>query len=886
MTKEKSNKTEGEKSPLSDFRSPIIFLGVLIAALAGIYRLFPQFWDTYWLTLLLIAAGLAIPFLFSPRKFWAGYGWQVGIAPGLAFVLIGIFVWFFGYRENALWEDAVRNLILTNSIILVVWLVLVFAAFRSRPGKDTTQQQKKQDSERDQKSAQLNYRKGEIWRDYRWIIAPAVIILLFLFDTSWAQSTLSTISLKKSVFPPPTEDTPQFHAEYPSQILFDDIEPSEIRIWADSLGNCGEEVEISAAGLLFAVKPSSDSSIIWREKLTFNFNKTTNAVTLLAQPSKPPDSDSLSAQIHLMSNGRLFDTSTWVVRFESKRDAQIRAWKNNFLDTGGTIVSLITAVFVGVKQLEEEKKRQKTKQVEQALSKLETNANEDLSKTLQELWNLTANWNEWDKALQNQFRRAYSTFIEQKLWDALAAKTLAEITSDVDLCLQICERIFDDKEEKPISTLKQLQSALRQDEEAPLALLSLLKEYPSSINIAKIIASAFPLALKAKTIADYKNEFPNQIQALRVELGFIDTESFPLQAQFTFYTKPHISEDRLTAWLKAHELDCSPFADADSPFYSVPDKQLLITHATPGFALSTSDFQNITFEFANAWDAGTALFEFCITLRSNLRLKNDIFFLVVTPGMVDDYGADHPRKLLLHALAEQWIWLLAEEPTLFYSLESGQRELRGRLLRWHDLSPSITVNKIAKFARHLDGMKKERENEEKENQTVFFSKITEWLGGMSANELQTEEINALIGLRPAPTQRTLFLISTIDLNPHVKRQISPSLHEQLGAQSDWLSVHDCGLAHFLVDNKNPKTVSVPALVRQCNIRVQKCSRNKIEFNQLFDAPGEEPDAILAQKADGSPGRMVRLGQKLLMQHVEKYPLDELLHIEDLIALEL
>ncbi|GAB4500333.1 MAG: hypothetical protein OHK003_20080 [Anaerolineales bacterium] len=504
---------------------------------------------------------------------------------------------------------------------------------------------------------------------------------------------------------------------------------------------------------------------------------------------------------------------------------------------------------------------------------------------------LTKHWEEWDQVFQDQARTTFSIFIENGLWDAIAGITLDEIIKDINRFAQVCERIFDDKEEKPISTLKQLQSALRLDEEARFNLLSMLKEYPASIVTAKIIARALPLDLKMKTIAEYVGKFPAQIRALRVELGFIDTESFPLQEQYSYYAKEHATEERLTAWLRAHELDCSPFADADSPFYSVPDKQLLITHATPGFALSTSDFQNITFEFANAWDAGAALFEFCITLPSNLRLKDDIFSLAVTPGMVEDYGADHPRKLLLHALAEQWIWLLAEEPTLFYSLESGQRDLAGRLLRWHDFSPSITVNKIAEFAIHLDGMKKERENEEKENQTAFFSKITEWLGGMSANELRTEEINALIGLRPAPTKRTLFLISAIDLNPHVTGQISPSLHEQLGAQSDWLSVHDCGLAHFLVDNKNPKTVSVPALVRQCNIRVQKCSRNKIEFNQLFDAPGEVPDAILAQKANGSPGRMVRLGQKLLMQHVERYPPDDkdnykYLHIEDLIDLEL
>lgn len=862
MKKETDNKTEGGKSPLSEFRSPIIFLGVLIAAVAGISRLFPQFWDAYWLPVLLLAAGIAIPPLFSPWKFWAGYGWQVGIAPGLAFVLMGIFIWFFGYETAELWKNAVLDLVRTNSIILAVWHVLVLVAFRSR--KDTKQP---------------DYRKGEIWRDYRWIIAPIVIILLFLFDTSWAQSTLSISSMAKSDLRATPPDSFQIHAEYPLRIPFDKAEPSEIRLWVTGTVNC-IELEISADGLVFAVKPPSDAPLQWSDKLRLKLDGTTTAITLWVQPAKPPETDSKSVQLNLNYGGKSLETKIIV---ESKRDSQIRGWKKSFLDTGGTIVSLITAVFVGVKQLEEEKKRQKIRQVEQAISKLETDAKEDLSKALQEHWNLTADWNEWDKALQDQFCKAYTSFIEQKLWDALAHKTVSEITSDVDLCLQICERIFKDEKTKPVAILKKLQYALRQDEHAPLNLLSMLKEYPASIITARIIARAFPPDLKVKTITKNADKFPAQIRALRWELGVPDTESFPLQTQYSYYAKEHAPAERLTAWLKAHELECSPFADADSPFYSVLDEQLPIVLATPGFALPTSISQNIVFEFATAWDAGAALFEFC---KINARLKDDTFSLAVTPSMVEEYGAEHPRKLLLHALAEQWIWSLAEDPTLFYSLESVQRDLAGRLLRWHDLSPSITVNKIAEFIRHLEGRKKEEEKEEKKNQTVFFSKITEWLGGMSANDLRAEEINALIGLRPAPARRTVFLISTIDLNPHVKGQIPPSLHERLGAQADWLSVHHGGLVHFLPGDKNRQTVSLPLLVNQCNIRVQKCSRNTLVFNQLFDAPGEEPDTILAQKANGSPGRMVRLGQKLLLQHIEKYPLGELLHIEDLIVLEL
>lgn len=877
MTKEKSDKTDGGGAPFARYVPLMIILGIVLAV-GGIFLFCPALWESYYIPILLIAAGLAIPFLFSPWKFWAGYGVQVGIAPGLAFVLMGVFILLFGYTTDGLWQDAVSNLIWTNTVVLLLWFIfIVFFLFRRRKNSGQKMQ---------------GYYRGERWRDYRWVIAPAVLILLFLFDTSWAQSTLSTSSLKKTVIDSTSPASVQFHAEYPSQILFDDPEPSEIHLWATGSLNCTKLV-ITGEGLLFAIKPSSDSSIEWYPSLSIRFDKKTKAKTLLVQPVKPPESDSQRIQIELNSSDK---TLAWWINIESKRDSQIRDWKKNFLGTGSMVVSLITAVFVGIKQLEEEKKRQRAEGIKQAIATFDTDAKNDLSKILQEHLELTADWDEWDRALQEQLRKAYTSCIEKELWEALAAKTIAEVKEGVALLSQICDRIFKIEQEKPVATLKQLQSALQQDEHASFNLLSMLKEYPASINAAKIIAGAFSPALKTKTITNYTSKFPKQIRDLRVELNFPDLESFPLQEQFTFYKKKHISESRLTDWLKAHELKCSPFEDADSPFYTVLNDQLLIDFASPGFVFSMPDLKNRAFEFSNSWDASVALLSYCQSYRGDFTRideKEKTLFVVITPNLIKDYISTHTQKLYLHALAEQWIWSLAEAPTLFYILKDSQRDLVGRLLRWHDFSPSIAVNKIAEFSRYLQESRKGKEKEEQEergkeeekNQKVFFSKIVEWLTNTNADDLRTEETNAMIGLRPLPKKRTVFLISSVDLNPHVTTQIPSSLHETMNEQSDWLSAHDCGLIRFLISDKNWQTVSVSELVNQCNIRVRKCSKTgNVEFNQFFDAPGLEPDAILAQKANGSPGRMVRLGQKLLMQHVERYPSSELLHIEDLIAL--
>jgi hypothetical protein len=84
------------------------------------------------------------------------------------------------------------------------------------------------------------------------------------------------------------------------------------------------------------------------------------------------------------------------------------------------------------------------------------------------------------------------------------------------------------------------------------------------------------------------------------------------------------------------------------------------------------------------------------------------------------------------------------------------------------------------------------------------------------------------------------------------------------------------------------------LIQILNQRIQRCviqentpsDQGINTFNDLFIRHDEEEaEKILARKANGSPGEMVRLGKDLFVQHVANHSLDENLHIEDLIALE-
>ncbi|MBE7536566.1 MAG: hypothetical protein HS124_12660 [Anaerolineales bacterium] len=740
----------------------------------------------------------------------------------------------------------------------------------------------------------LSFWRG-LWRNYRWIVGSTILILLVLTNVSWAKSLLSINALEKRQFIQyhiPDSNT-ILHVEYPSQILYDSQNTPSLMFWVKTpVPFSSPTLGITAEDLLLGIQASKDSPVQWERivQKSLPINGDTLTILLLPVSQNPETTKTITLPIEIIT-AKGSQTKELSIKVEGRLDAQHRKWANAFLETGGIIVSLALGVFAALKQLDDEKKRGKIKQIEQSIASFDADLNNDLSISLNKHLNLIADWDEWDRTLQDQFRARYFSLFDEKhknntaFWNAIADETIDDMRSSVDLCQRVCGRIFNSKGEKPIFVLNQLQSALQQGNQSSLDVLTVLKEYPASINIAKIIASAFPPDLKKKTIDDYTSKFLDQIRDLRVELDFPDFESFPLQRQFSFYAKDHIFEDRLNAWLETHELDCSPFADADSPFYSVLNGRLLIDTdiAPPGFLLPKPSAQNQILDFSNSWDAGAGLFEYCNALKSNTSLKDAIFFSIIAPSMTENYGTDHTRKLYLHALAEQWIWSLAETPTLFYSLQSEQRDLVGRLIRWHDISPSITAHKNEKFAGRL-------QEKEKKRQAFPLSGLTAWLSEKDAADLRTEEINALIELQPYPKRSNLFLVPTIDLNPQVERQISGNLHEKFAEQFDWLSAHNSKAVIFSMSAKNRQVVILENLVNQCKIRTRKCSNDKLEFNQLFDAPGSEPDKILARKANGSPGRMVRLGQKLLLQHVEKYsPSDkenyEYLHVEDLEALQ-
>jgi hypothetical protein len=613
-------------------------------------------------------------------------------------------------------------------------------------------------------------------------------------------------------------------------------------------------------------------SLNWQNTLDITFSEDHDAVALLIQSAKSVGVSSQETKLKVISNSTNLDTSKWEkIIVEGSKNSQLRSWKKNILDTSSVVISLIVAIFAGVKQLEEEKKRKRADEIKQAIDTFDTIIINDFPQALADYLELIWDWDAWEKPMQKQFREKFSSFVDtDEFWNRLSNRSVSEIEKDVDRSLQLCVAVSINKEQ-----LVLLKDAIQQDTHF---LLTLVRKHSQSIAVAKRVAKALSDERKRKIREEFGNEFQSEIIALKDELGFLE-KNFPLQEQFHhFAIIPHI-EDKIAKWLEMRQMQYSPFLDANSPYtLLIGEKKPFIDHVSTSFAFTTSNHPISTFGFANPWDVGAALFEYCKTLQIQPNIIDETFVVILTPTIGADYGACKTRKLVLHALAEQWLWSLSEKPTMLYDLHQTPRALLGRLLRWHSGSPFAAINRIEQLIE---------KRTDSENTINIPRKIIEWLNNIDTTDLRTEEINSLIELRPPLKRRTMLLVSSVDINPWISTQITVKQHEMLDGEADWLDIHGWALMHFLLDGTNPQTITMQVLSNQCNLRTRKCSNEKIEaFNALFAPHDKEPaDIILASKAKGSPGKMVRLGQNLLLQHVEKYPPEDDLQIDDLLAIE-
>jgi hypothetical protein len=840
MTKEKQHKTKGGKFLLSDYVVQSMFLVVLSAAVALIYLKYPIFWKDHWIPITINASGIGILALIS---FWRDF-----------------------------------------------------------------------------------------WRNYRWILAPFVLIVVLFIDTSWIKSNLSMNALEK-----PHHDkyripssTIYLNVETPAKILYESISPITITLWIKCDSPCTPQktsIFSNNPPMLFAVQTQADIPLQWRENLEVILPEDGSAVTVFFQPpSFPDETQKIELSVNVSSQTISLDKNK--ILLEDRKTAQRNAWINTLLDTGSIVLSLIGVVFAGIKQLEEEQKRKRIDEIKQAIERFDNKVQSDFSKALDDLLRLTQDWRIWEKTLQTQFSEKLASFLESGLfWEIETGRVISEFENDVEQILKLCDIASYDNIQ-----LKLLDRVSNQDERA---LLELVKEFPQSFAVVKRITKNLPKEIKDKISKDFRKDFASEITLLSGELDF--PTGYPLlQILFQHYGEENIEleDSPLTKWLRNHKLNYSPFLDAENPFIYLPKSEYVffVDQISPGYTFDTLSKNHYNFKFRTVWDLRAAVYNYCKDLPGSIAPTS--FLILFSPSLFIKFSGSTTHEFILHSLAEQWLWTLAKTPALFYDLNDSLQKMLGRLLFWHCGSSSAVIfwlkeytgeehkqaasitdkstqekifenffRKTISWFRKLIGskentkeIKKERgqDNSKEKNTQDFLKKAHAWLKEIDTLPLRVEEMNTLVELRPASMKRSIILVPSINLNSQTNSRIFREKHEILDKVSDWLDIHHYTLVHFQLSDTDWWRLTDKVLTQKVNERVQQCvakenvslDQQVVSFDDLFVRHNEEAaERILARKANGSPGEMVRLGQKLLLQHAAKYPSEEDLHIEDLINLE-
>ncbi|MBK9602453.1 MAG: hypothetical protein IPO36_11520 [Anaerolineales bacterium] len=113
----------------------------------------------------------------------------------------------------------------------------------------------------------------------------------------------------------------------------------------------------------------------------------------------------------------------------------------------------------------------------------------------------------------------------------------------------------------------------------------------------------------------------------------------------------------------------------------------LVLHLQPRII----QYQRLDLQILGMWVRTLRILQ---ALQIQPNIIDETFVVILTPTIGADYGAEETRKLVLHALAEQWLWSLSEKPTMLYDLHQTPRALLSRLLRWHSGSPFPAINRI------------------------------------------------------------------------------------------------------------------------------------------------------------------------------------------------
>ena len=787
------------------------------------------------------------------------------------------------------------------------------------------------------------------FRDNVWIIVPAVLIVCFLILTTVFKSLLgvNTMDIRQSFVSPVRDTGWELHVEYPRRVSYNTGQTSTIQIWAVCVNRvqpCPSNLRLSSYQhtLQFALDGQTSH---WKPIIKIFLSSDGKAIPVRVAPLS--SQATLDARIKILPSaaGRNILLPDGI-HFEGARDAKIRLWGSEFLGTGSFIISVIIAIFAGIKQLSEEKKREMREIIQMALDQFDGDGKNMSVLGFLKKWEiLQKDWRDWSRKHHSQFEEKFKDFLRG---DNFLPK-LGEESTDIQDVIPAAKNIYkkftpegqiDFLQENFIAQKANLKGAdrlafykkLKSDEQKILfalgevyqsnlagssgndsydvylclmaAAITLLGINRKADKLAVRIIEKIPEKVRQTIFDKIRNEGPQfdlskkrlpislskqlkDVFRFSIDDGYLAPE-YPLARRFDVISlqASQIEQDsEFRAWLTSHpHLNISPFFDAASPYAHIVEKNIDLRNKINGLFQKYYKTGQKKFVFQNDWDLRAGLYSYC----RGLGKEGKTFFVLLPPSNWYGYENADPRDVILHALANEWLYTLILDDDLFFELNPNSRQALCRLLVWHCNTMLTLKMTIEKF--YFAGYGKISSKK--------LDILLETIGQMplkedfSIGKWTPAEIDMLTSLRPAHTVVTQILCLSIDLD---NEQLSPNISTQqtatkLNTVANWLKTLHIDIVYFISGDIEPGMslfLSEEDLILLCNDRLSACPDRTIHgLDELFMPHADESaELILARKAHGSPGVMIRLGQQLLLNHCRDHPDEESLDIQELLDLK-
>lgn len=692
----------------------------------------------------------------------------------------------------------------------------------------------------------------QTWTNTRWIAISVLLILWVFINVSLTQAQLvaNITPLYKARSYPLLDGEYYLSLRYPDKLLVGAQIPVEAAIWIartdlQSINKSQpsntfsleppENVTIGIGSLedsiLFSKMPEANGASVWVNMISISVPTNGQAVKLFILPNEILDG---RAQVATFVFNDFSYLARPLIEIIGEREQLQNAWFMILLSGFGLVFTVISSVTAGLQQLDERRRTQRMEVQKDGLKRLRDYQPESslLSVIMHCLDSLHDGVD--DEDLRNQYRVAYSTFLDTHFKET----RFPDFEKDPELISRANE-LWAHFDNAPNSKLQEMDVLLRRVNSAPIK---------------------------------YSQEkFPLEKRFLKESVGPI----FPNNSPFPF-------------------MAFNPFYDFRNPFAYTEERGHLFLPLTFNFPVDR--LQNQIYRYGSSWDLQAGLYDYCRTFPT--QTLRSTYFVPVFPNHLATSEASFDRsgieisEYVLAGMAREWGRILSGYPNLEQVMNRPRQEidLLIRLLL-HNFESVEAVIDFLTYIAYLE-----------ETTPVRFpldDAFYESLDRYRELDVQLSQFGRYAAMLLMPSQlarneghsghtQIIFINTNFGNVSNSKGDTFPeSLYKQIQStestyRSSWV------LFTIASETDLERKLSNDDLADMVNRRVALASHEVVSsLDQLFDFPNPAGPAelLLAQKASGSPGRVVALGNQLFQSHLNNQPTENTFKWQELETLE-